>query len=112
MCPYVALLLGIALVKHHSQVHQVNNCQDAKCQVGQNCHKRAFPVTENRQNFVKNSQSTPVRTHSISGLKSQVLKLTFLTYDGEKWSRIFYFEIQQAPSELLLPSANKSTQKG
>ena len=27
--------------------------------------------------------------------------------DGEKWSRIFYFEIQQAPSELLLPSAKK-----
>ena len=28
--------------------------------------------------------------------------------DGEKWSRIFYFEIQQAPSELLLPSAKRS----
>ena len=28
--------------------------------------------------------------------------------DGEKWSRIFYFEIQQAPSELLLPSTKRS----
>jgi hypothetical protein len=32
--------------------------------------------------------------------------------DGEKWSRIFYFEIHQAPSELLLPSAKKFAQKG
>jgi hypothetical protein len=32
--------------------------------------------------------------------------------DGEKWSRIFYFEIHPAPSELLLPSAKKSAQKG
>ena len=40
------------------------------------------------------------RTLSISGLKSQVLK-----NDGEKWSRIFYFEIHQAPSEMpaILP---------
>jgi hypothetical protein len=26
----------------------------------------------------------------------------------EKWSKNFYFEIHQAPSELLLPSANPS----
>ena len=45
--------------------------------------------------------STPARTHSISGLKSRVLKLPFcLEIDGEKWSRIFYFEIHQAPSEV------------
>ena len=31
-------------------------------------------------------KSTPPRSHRISGLKYQVLK-------GEKWSRIFYFEI-------------------
>ena len=37
------------------------------------------------------NQSTPVRTHSISGLKSQFLKLPFC-----------YFEIDRAPSELLL----------
>ena len=44
---------------------------------------------------------TPARTHSISGLKSRVLKLPFcLEIDGEKWSRIFYFEIHQAPSEI------------
>ena len=50
------------------------------------------------QKFV---QSTPARIHSISGLKSQVLKLTFLAYNnGEKWSRFFYFEIQRAPSEI------------
>jgi hypothetical protein len=48
-----------------------------------------------------------------SGLKSQVLKLTFLAqYDGKRWSRIFYFEIHQAPSKLLLPSAKKSAQAG
>ena len=31
--------------------------------------------------------------------------------DGKKWSRI-YFEIDQAPSELLLPSAKISAQDG
>ena len=56
---------------------------------------------------------TPPRTHRISGLKSHVLKPTFLAInDGEKWSRIFYFEILLARSELLLPSAKKSAQKG
>ena len=32
---------------------------------------------------------TPARTHSISELKSQILKLTFLA--KEKWSRVFFF---------------------
>ena len=46
---------------------------------------------------------TPARTLSISGLKSRVLKLPFLTKnDGGKWSRFFYFEIHQAPSEFTL----------
>ena len=32
--------------------------------------------------------------------------MTFLLKnDGEKWPRLFYFEIQRGPSELLLPSA-------
>jgi hypothetical protein len=45
--------------------------------------------------------STPARTLSISGLKSRVLKLPFrLKNDGEKWSRIFYFEIHRTPSEI------------
>ena len=44
---------------------------------------------------------TPAITHSISGLKSRVLKLPFwLKNDGEKRSRIFYFEIHRAPSEI------------
>ena len=44
---------------------------------------------------------TPARTCSISGLKSRVLKFTFLSLknDGKKWSRI-YFEIHRAPSEI------------
>jgi hypothetical protein len=37
---------------------------------------------------------------SLKGLKISTVK-----NDGEKWSRIFYFEILRAPSELLLPSA-------
>ena len=49
------------------------------------------------------------RTHSISELKYRVLKFKFLAEnDGEKWPRIFYFEIHQVPSELLLPSAKKA----
>ena len=63
---------------------------------------------------------TPLRTARISGLKSKVLKSSVLemiifglnTYHGEKWSRKKYFEIPRAPSELLLPSAEKSAQKG
>jgi hypothetical protein len=41
------------------------------------------------------------------------LKLKFfkLKNDGEKWSTI-YFEIDRAPSELLLPSAKISAQNG
>ena len=34
-----------------------------------------------------------------------------LKNDGKKWSRI-YFEINRAPSELLLPSAKISAQNG
>ena len=36
----------------------------------------------------------------------------WLNYEGEKWSRKNYFEIPRRPSELLLPSAKKSAQKG
>ena len=36
----------------------------------------------------------------------------WLKNDGEKWSRKKYFKIQWWPSELLLPSAKKSAQKG
>ena len=43
---------------------------------------------------------TPARTLPISGLKYQVVKLPWLKIDGEKWPRIFYFEIYQASSEI------------
>ena len=33
-----------------------------------------------KNSLVRLRQGTPARTHFISGLKSQVLKLTFLTY--------------------------------
>jgi hypothetical protein len=36
----------------------------------------------------------------------------WLKNEGEKWSRFFYFEIERAPSELLLPSAKKMAEKG
>ena len=51
------------------------------------------------------AQLTPPRTHSTSGLKSWVLKKFWLKNNGENWYTLYYFEIQQAPSELLLPSA-------
>jgi hypothetical protein len=35
-----------------------------------------------------------------------------IKYDGEKSSGKKYFEIPRAPSELLLPSAEKSAKKG
>ena len=36
----------------------------------------------------------------------------WLKNNGEKWSRKKYFEIPPAPIVLLLPSADKSAQKG
>ena len=42
----------------------------------------------------------------ISSLEITVFELK---NDGKNWSRI-YFEIDRAPSELLLPSAKKSAQ--
>ena len=54
---------------------------------------------------------TPARTHSIRGLKSRVLKLTFFYFenDGKKWSGI-YFEIHRALSEMPanLPGPNSA----
>ena len=46
--------------------------------------------------------------------KFLTLKMTIfgVKNDDEKWSRIFHFEIERAPLELLLPSAKKSAQKG
>ena len=44
----------------------------------------------------------------ISSLK---IIISELKNDGKKWSRI-YFEIDLAPSELLLPSAKISAQNG
>ena len=44
---------------------------------------------------------TPPTTPRISGLKSQVWNQHFwVKNDGEKWSRIFYFEILGAPSKI------------
>ena len=59
-------------------------------------------------------QFTPPRTARISGLKSFKSRNNYfwLKNDDEKWSRIFYFEILRAPSELLLPSAKKSAHNG
>ena len=52
---------------------------------------------------------TPPRTHRISGLKNvrSWNQNFWFKNDGDKWSRIFYFEIHRAPSKLLLPSAKK-----
>ena len=46
------------------------------------------------------------------GLKFQPLKLPFLKIMVKTDIDFFCFEIEQAPSELLLPSAKKSAQKG
>ena len=50
------------------------------------------------------SSLTPARTHSISGLKSGHF---WLKKDGKSGLHFFYFEIQRAPPELLLPSTKK-----
>ena len=57
-------------------------------------------------------QATPTRPNSITKISSLEIVIFDLKNDGEKWSRFFYLEIQPAPSELLLLSAEKSAQKG
>ena len=42
---------------------------------------------------------------------TKISSLEIIIFDGKKWSRI-YFEIDQAPSELLLPSAKISAKNG
>ena len=56
---------------------------------------------------------TPARTHSIRGLKSRVLKLTFFYFenDGKKWSGI-YFEIHRPPSEIAAKLPSQFGQSG
>ena len=47
---------------------------------------------------------TPARTYFLSGLKSQVLKLTFLTSnDGEKWSRVFTLKFTEPLQNCCCP---------
>ena len=57
---------------------------------------------------------TPTETQFLSGLKSRVLKLTFfdLKMMVKFGLEVFFFLIHPAPSELLLPSAICSAQKG
>ena len=55
-------------------------------------------------------ESTQV-THQWTKISSLETIIFELKNDGKKWSRI-YFEIHQAPSEILLPSAKISAQNG
>ena len=51
---------------------------------------------------------TPARTHSISGLKSWVLKFTFLAYnDSEKWPRFFLFWNSLSPFRVAAAHCQK-----
>ena len=52
---------------------------------------------------------TPPRTARISELKSSLGTTIFGLKSGPEF---FYFEVERAPSELLLASAKKSAQKG
>ena len=54
---------------------------------------------------------TPARTYKWTKISSLEINIFWLKNDGEKWSRI-YFEIDRAPSELLLPSAKIFAQNG
>ena len=56
----------------------------------------------------KLAKRTSVKRIKISSLEIIIFELK---NDGKKWSRI-YFEIDRAPSELLLPSAKISAQIG
>ena len=49
--------------------------------------------------------------HNFSNKVIHILMLS-KNVNNKNWNRIFYFKIQQAPSELLLPNAKKSAQKG
>ena len=82
------------------------NPNDKKCKTKQ----IAVKLTNNQLSKVclHTSQDSFYKWTKISSLEINIFELK---NDGEKWSRI-YFEIDRAPSELLLPSAKKSAQKG
>ena len=81
-------------------------------------HKRFFPGVEKRKgrNFAFFAFFyTPARTHLISGLKSRVLKLSFFDVKMMVKSGLvffFYFEIQQAPSEIAAKLPGQFTHSG
>ena len=58
-------------------------------------------------------QNTPPTTTRNRWTKILTLEMTIflLKNDGEKWSRIFCFEIEQAPSELLMPSEKNGPER-
>ena len=55
--------------------------------------------------------TTNTSQNSFNKISSHEIIIFELKNDGKKWSRI-YFEIDRAPSELLLPSAKISAQIG
>ena len=75
----------------------------SKCSI---IHDRAVGQSEN-QIFVCVCVWGGVGINSLSLL----IQHFWFKNDGEKWSRIFCFEIQRASSELLLPSAKKIHQR-
>ena len=62
-------------------------------------------------NFVKGSHTSYNSFYMWTKISSLEIIIFELKNDGKKWSRI-YFEIDWAPSELLLPSAKISAQNG
>ena len=65
------------------------------------CHKLKLQICKIMSTLEKAGSSiTPARTHS-SGLKSRILKLTFLALKMMVKSGLdFFFEIHRAPSEI------------
>ena len=67
-----------------------------------------FRRSPNNTGVIHTSYNYFYKWTKISSLEIIIFELKI---DGKKWSRI-YFEIDRAPSELLLPSAKISAQNG
>ena len=91
--------------KHSSSLRCNHFVSDARASLLQNGFLRQFfPVAC----LCHTSYNSFYKWNKISSLEIIIFELK---NDGKKWSRI-HFEIDRAPSELLLPSAKTSAQNG
>ena len=95
--------------QHKMQVNiKLTTCFHKSCILSMNLQKTSakfhlltFGAVSNKELVI-----TPVRTLSISGLKSRVLNLPFFFFknDGKKWSRLFNLKFTESLQSYCCPA--------